>query len=210
MKASLPSAGLYAITPDRDYGDGELLAAVEAALRGGAVMLQYRRKTLSRPRALCELDVLIPACERHGALLFVNDDIELAAASGAHGVHLGRDDGDYQALLRAPDRRLLVGVSCYNTLALARNAVTAGADYIAFGSVFPSGTKPAAVHCPLSVIAAARRELGCPIVAIGGITPDNAIEAVEAGANFVAAIEGVFGTADVEANAIRYARAFSF
>lgn len=205
----MSSSGLYAITPDRDYGDGELLVAVEAALRGGAVMLQYRRKRLGRSQALGELDVLIPACKRYGALLFVNDDIELAAASGAHGVHLGRDDGDYGQLLRAPDRRLLVGVSCYNSLALARDAVAAGADYVAFGSVFPSDTKPAAVHCPLSVLDAARRELGCPIVAIGGITPDNAIEAISAGANFVAAIEGVFGTADVEANAVRYARAFS-
>ena len=209
MRKCLPASGLYAITPDGPPDLDGLLRAATAALCGGAVILQYRRKTLARGVARREVEALLPVCERHGALLIVNDDVQLAEISGAHGVHLGREDGDYKALLSDPERRLLVGVSCYNSLQLARVAAASGVDYIAFGSIFPSATKPAAVHCPLSVIRTARQELSCPIVAIGGITPDNAGKVIAAGANFVAAIEGIFAAPDVEASAARYAKTFT-
>ena len=209
MRKAMPLKGLYAITPDRPYATGELLNATAAALRGGAVVLQYRRKGIGREEARREIEALLPICENHGAILIVNDDIQLALSAGAHGVHLGRDDDDYQQLLGDPDRRLLVGVSCYNSLLLARAAAASGVDYVAFGSVFPSLTKPTAIQCPHDVIRAARQELSCAIVAIGGITPDNASQIVDAGANFVAAIEGVFAAPDIEANAARYAQIFT-
>ena len=209
MRKSLPARGLYAITPDRPYGKGELLSATASALRGGAVVLQYRRKTVPPEEARREIEDLLPLCEKHGAILIVNDDIRLALITGAHGVHLGREDGDYQQLLSAPDRRLLIGVSCYDSLASARTAAASGVDYVAFGSVFRSSTKPAAVQCPHAVLRAARQELHCPIVAIGGITPDNAKQVVDAGAHFVAAIDGIFAAPDIEESAARYARIFT-
>ena len=171
-------------------------------------MLQYRRKGLSHAQAAPEVTALIACCERHDALLFVNDDVRLALDTGAHGVHLGRDDGDYTDLARDRSRRLLLGVSCYNSLALARQAADAGADYVAFGSLYPTSTKPEAVRCPHAVLGQARTELDLPIVAIGGITPDNAASVFEAGADFVAAISGVFDQPSIFEGASRYARLF--
>ena len=187
----------------------KLVNAAEEALRGGARLLQYRRKGLSAAESKPEVEALVACCNRHDALLFVNDDVALAREAGAHGVHLGRDDGDYQALARDGSRRLLLGVSCYNSLALARAAADAGVDYVAFGSMYPTSTKPEAVHCPLTVLSQAHAELRLPIVAIGGITPDNAARVIEAGADFVAAIGGVFDQASVFESAARYARLFT-
>ena len=204
----LPICGLYAITPDRATPLEQLVFEVEEALRGGARLVQYRRKGLSPEQALPEIRALVASCEQHDALLFVNDHVKLAEAAGAHGVHLGRDDGDYCALAGDKSRRLLLGVSCYDSLALARKAAAAGVDYVAFGSVFPTSTKPAAVHCPHAVLSAARAELALPLVAIGGITPDNASSVIEAGADFVAAIGGVFEQPSILESAARYARLF--
>ena len=204
----LPQCGLYAITPDRPMTLPTLVHAAEEALRGGARLLQYRRKGLSAVQAKPEVEALVACCNRHDVLLFVNDDVALAREAGAHGVHLGRDDGDYQALARGRSRRLLLGVSCYNSLARAREAAEAGVDYVAFGSVYSTSTKPEAVHCPLTVLSQARAELRLPIVAIGGITPDNATSVIEAGADFVAAIGGVFDQASIFESAIRYSRLF--
>ena len=204
----LPECGLYAITPDRSMAPSQLLDAVEEALRGGARLLQYRRKGVSRAQAKPEIEALVASCERYDALLFVNDDVELARSAGAHGVHLGRDDGDYTALARDSGRRLLLGVSCYDSLTLARSAADAGVDYIAFGSLYPTSTKPEATHCPHAVLAQARAELRLPIVAIGGITPDNAASVLAAGADFVAAIGGVFDQPSIFESAARYARLF--
>lgn len=205
----LPTCGLYAITPDRPVPLEVLVLAVEEALRGGARLLQYRRKGLSRLQAKPEIEALVSSCERQGALLFVNDDATLAEMAGAHGVHLGRDDGDYARLASDKSRSLLLGVSCYDSLALARSAAAAGVDYVAFGSVFPTTTKPQAVRCPLEVLSKARAELDLPIVAIGGITPDNAREVIEAGADFVAAVGGVFDQPSIYESATRYARLFN-
>ena len=208
MKKTLPAGGLYAITPDREQTPGELVAAVAEALLGGAVIVQYRRKGIAPDRAHAEASALLGLCERHGALLFINDDRELACAIGAHGVHLGKDDGDYAAFAADPARELLIGVSCYDSLERARVAAAAGVDYVAFGSLYPTSTKPGAVPCAREILAAARAELGLPIVAIGGITPDNAPPVIAAGADFVAAIGGVFDQVSIRDSAACYARLF--
>ena len=205
----LPPCGLYAITPDRPMALPELMQAAEEALRGGTRLLQYRRKGLAHAQAKPEVEALVTCCERHDALLFVNDDVELAHSAGAHGVHLGRDDGDYAALARDGSRRLLLGVSCYNSLASARLAAAAGVDYVAFGSLYATSSKPEAVHCPHAVLSQARAELDLPIVAIGGITPDNAASVLEAGADFIAAIGGVFDQPSIFESASRYSRLFT-
>lgn len=207
-RKQLPDGGLYAITPDRPMSLAALLDAAEEALIGGARLLQYRRKGILHETARPEVEALVTRCDHHGALLFVNDDVTLAEIGGAHGVHLGREDGDYRRLAGDRSRRLLLGVSCYDSLALARSAAEAGVDYIAFGSVYPTLTKPQAVRCPLGVLSAARAELGLPIVAIGGITPDNAVDVIGAGADFVAAIGGVFDQPSIRESAARYARLF--
>ncbi len=189
--------GLYAITPDG--ADGErLLRLVERALEGGTRLLQYRNKSAAPAQRLAEARALMALAARHDAKLIVNDDLVLALEVKAHGLHLGREDGELGAA-RAAFRGLL-GASCYDSLDLARRAAAAGADYIAFGSVFPSPTKPGAVRAPLSLFAAAR-PLGLPMVAIGGITLANAPELVRAGADCLAVISSLFDAPDVAAAA---------
>ena len=198
--------GLYAITPQEQ--DTEVLARkVAASLAGGAAIVQYRAKDLPEPVRLEQAKRLATLCRAHGVPLIVNDDVDLATAAGADGVHLGRDDGDI-ARVRAAIGRGLLGVSCYDQPERARTAARLGADYVAIGSVFPSSTKPGAVHAPLALLDEARRSSGLPVVAIGGITAANAGLAVQAGADMVAVISAVFDAADIEGAARAIARAF--
>lgn len=205
MQPKFPPRGLYAITAAR-YPDTErLLAEAGAALAGGAVMLQFRDKSgdpawrLAAARALHEL------CERWGVPLVINDDVELARAVAAAGVHLGGEDADPASARDRLEPGTIIGVSCYDSLQRAERAVAAGADYLAFGSLFDSHTKPAAVRCPLAVLEAAR-QLGLPLVAIGGLTPENGGRAIAAGASLLAVISGVFDQPDVQAAARRFMR----
>ena len=188
--------GLYAITP---HGPN-VLGKVEQALEGGIAMLQYRRKdeaTVEEAKALLALS------RRHGVPFIVNDDVELALRIGADGVHLGRDDGDLVAARRKLKGKLL-GASCYDRPELAHAAVAAGADYVAFGSVFSSPTKPAAVRAPLSLF----KEFQIPLCAIGGITLRNVPQVIAAGADMVAVISDLFDAPDIQARAAAYRKLF--
>ena len=196
--------GLYAVTPDCD-DSAVLLQKAEQALRGGIALLQYRSK--ARERDLAEARELARLSRRYGVPLIVNDDIELALLVQADGVHLGRDDGDL-ARSRSQLRGKLLGASCYDSLERARAAVAAGADYVAFGSGFASGTKPGATRAPLSLFAAAR-SLGVPLCAIGGITAENAAQVVNAGADLLAVIADLFGAPDIASQVRRYTAAFA-
>jgi len=202
--------GLYAVTDAALAGGRRLPDLVAQALAGGARLIQYRDKSSDPARRLAEAGALAALCHAANALLIVNDDVELALAAGADGVHVGRDDAAI-ATARArlgPDR--LVGVSCYNRFDLAVAAAAAGADYVAFGSFFPSSTKPDAVRADLSLLERARRQLAVPVVAIGGITPENGGALVRAGADMLAVITAVFGAADVRTAAAALARLFDF
>ena len=195
--------GLYAITPD-SADTAALARKVEQALKAGVAMLQYRSKLLSRDRRLLQARELAPLARGYGVPFIVNDDVEIALAVGANGVHLGKDDGDLAAArARLPGRML--GASCYDSLDGARAAVRAGADYVAFGSVFPSGTKPGAVRAPLSLFG---HDLGVPLCAIGGITLQNAPQLIAAGASLLAVISDLFDAPDVGARATQYRRLF--
>ena len=200
-------SGLYAITPG--LADSALLAGkVEAALHGGARVVQYRNKAAGERLRHEQALHIARLCRGAGACFIVNDSIELARVVAADGVHLGKDDdgvGAARALL-GPGK--LIGVSCYNQLWRARDAVARGADYIAFGSFFPSPTKPDAVAASCDLLRAAR-EFSLPIVAIGGITPDNAAGLIEAGADAVAVVSAVFDAPDVERAARRIAGLFA-
>ena len=201
--------GLYAITPTSLCQDPpRLLTAVESALRGGARVIQYRDKTDDHARRLASARELRTLCDRHRAKLIINDDVELVLEANAHGVHLGLDDmGLIDARARlGPDR--LIGVTCQDSLSRARAANEGGADYLAFGAFFPSRTKPDARHATLALLEQARVSTSLPLCAIGGITAQNCAPLIAAGADLIAAVEGVFGAPDIEAAARAYARQF--
>jgi len=198
-------AGLYAITPDEPRTD-ILLRKVGEALRGGASAVQYRNKTADpelRREQGCALAAL---CRAAGVVFIVNDDLELALELDAGGVHLGADDGDLAEARQRLGQAKLLGASCYNRLELAEAAAKAGADYLAFGSVFASATKPGAVRAPLAIFAQARRGIDLPLVAIGGITLENAPRVFAAGADAIAVISAVFDAADIAASAAGFTR----
>lgn len=192
-------AGLYAITPDWD-DSARLFRAVQAALGGGARVLQYRNKRSTAARRLEHALGLSALCRKAGATFIVNDDVALALEVEADGVHLGRTDGDIAAARRRLGPERLLGASCYNRLELAAPLIAAGADHVAFGSVYPSATKPDAVRAGLDLFDAAR-PLGVPLVAIGGITLDNAAPVIAAGADAIAVISDLFDAPDIAARA---------
>ena len=200
-------AGLYAITPDEALTE-ILVPKVEAALRGGAAALQYRNKTASPALRLEQARALAPLCRAAGAAFIVNDDLDLALALGADGAHLGADDGDLVLARRRLGPGRMLGASCYDRIDLAQAAKRAGADYLAFGSVFSSSTKPNAVRAPLTIFAEARRQFDLPLVAIGGITLQNAPEAYAAGADALAVISALFDATDIAARAADFTRLY--
>lgn len=200
--------GLYAIADTLYLGDAVLAAAVGQALRGGARVIQYRDKTHAAAKRLRAAQTLRALCADYAAAFIVNDDVSLALAARADGVHLGREDATIDAARLALGADALIGVSCYNDWQRAERAVRRGADYLAFGSFFPSRTKPHAVRAEPALLRAARSRFDLPLVAIGGITPDNGAALIDAGADALAVISGVFDRPDIEQAARRYARLF--
>ena len=189
--------GLYALTPETNETDA-LVEAVIAALDGGAAAVQYRAKHASTMRRDEQARALARVLAARGGIYIVNDDVELAQAVGADGVHLGRDDASVASARAVLGPERLIGVSCYDDFERARRAVAEGADYVAFGSFFASSTKPQAPRADPARLREARA-LGVPVVAIGGITAANAGSLVEAGADAVAVIADVFDRPDAVA-----------
>ncbi|MGK0673602.1 MAG: thiamine phosphate synthase [Halothiobacillaceae bacterium] len=201
--------GLYVITDPALIPDDRFVERVEAALRGGARIVQYRDKRGDRPlRERLAREVVRLCCE-YGALSIINDDLELARRVGADGVHLGREDAALEHARNRLGPRAILGVSCYNQLELALKAAAEGADYVAFGSFFPSRSKPQAVPASMDLLREARKTLHLPLCAIGGITADHAAPLVEAGADMLAVISDVFAAPDVEAAVRRYVPLFN-
>lgn len=202
--------GLYAITSAAICADdARLLAAVDAALAGGARLLQYRDKLADRACRERRARALLQRCRAHGVPLIVNDDLELALRIGADGVHLGQRDAPLAQARARLGADALLGVSCGDSLELARAAQDLGASYVAFGRFFASRTKPDAAPARLATLRAARAELRIPCCAIGGITPARAPELIAAGADLIAAVDGVFGATDIRAAVESYVRAFA-
>ena len=200
-----PISGIYAITPETE-DTAQLSAKVFAALAGGIRLVQYRNKTASAQLRRYQCEALSECMRAVGATLIVNDNAQLAADVQAHGVHLGKDDATVVQARRllGPDR--IIGVSCYNDLALAREQERAGADYVAFGSFFPSVTKPDAVAASLDLLSVARIQLEVPVVAIGGIDRNNAAQLLDGGADAVAVLSALFSVEDTEQEARAFAR----
>lgn len=195
--------GVYAITDLELTPGAELRRAVEQALRGGVSLVQYRDKTAAAGLRLERAGELLELCSRYEVPLIVNDDAALARAIGAAGVHLGGADmpvAEARALLGAD---AIIGVSCYNKFETALGAAAAGADYVAFGSAFPSPTKPGAVRAPLTLYRQARESLRVPVCAIGGIDAGNAQFLIDCGVDMLAVISGIFAQNDIESAARR-------
>ena len=191
--------GLYAITPQGE----DLERKVRLALEGSIALLQYRSKRRNRAQAAA----VVRLAREFGVPVIINDDVQLALELGAGGAHLGRDDGDLgRARARLGSR--ILGASCYNDLALARGAVAIGADYVAFGSMFASPTKPRAARASLALLGDAKT-LGVPLAAIGGITLENAPQLIAAGADLLAVISDLFDAPDIRARAEAYGKLFT-
>ncbi|WP_222909586.1 thiamine phosphate synthase [Pseudomonas sp. DNDY-54] len=199
--------GLYAITDSKLLSDGRLLSYAEAALKGGARLLQYRDKSSDDRRRLREAEALRELCARHGAQLIINDDAELAARLGV-GLHLGQDDGSLAVARALLGRQAIIGATCHARLDLAEQAVREGASYIAFGRFFDSHTKPGAPAATPEMLEQARQRFSLPITVIGGVTLDNAPDLIARGASLIAVVHALFA-ADSSSEVERRARAFS-
>ena len=199
--------GLYAITPDTPDGV-RLLTDVEAALRGGCRILQYRDKLSDKAEQVARARALRRMTTAFGATLLINDDLALTCLVQADGVHLGGEDGCLVAAraILGPDR--LLGASCYANLAHAGPALAAGADYIAFGAVYPSPTKPQAARATVDLLREAKSGFAAPLCAIGGITLDNAPPLIAAGVDLLAVITDLFSAPDIAARAAQYQHLF--
>ena len=210
--------GLYAITPESSDLP-RLIDQVGQAVAGGASIVQYRNKLLPPNAAAAQAKALQTLLYGTDARFIVNDNIELALTIGADGVHVGRDVGDANALAGIRERiarepfssrrqSFLIGVSCYNDLERAKTAVSAGADYVAFGSFFPSKTKPDAIRADVSLVKAAKRLLDVPVVAIGGITLENASQLIAVDVDAIAVITDLFAATDIVHRARQFTNLF--
>ncbi|HFD86943.1 MAG TPA: thiamine phosphate synthase [Gammaproteobacteria bacterium] len=204
MKTDSRLHGLYAITHQGYSGIEQLLQETEAALKGGARIVQYRDKSADPHQRQEQASELAGLCRHHQASLIINDDVELAITVGAQGVHLGKDDDDIVKARALLGPEAIIGISCYNQLALAEHAAAAGASYVAFGSFYPSPTKPDAVRASTELLTR-WSEFSLPSCAIGGITLDNAAPLISAGASMLAVISDLWSAPDIEQHARRFA-----
>lgn len=196
---------LYAITDSQLLPGDTLFSCVEAALSGGSRWVQYRDKSQNQERRLYESKKLLELCIRYGAKLIINDDVQLARAICAHGVHLGQEDGSPMDARQLLGEHAIIGVTCHDSLTLAQQALAQGANYIAFGRFYSSATKPDARPAPINVIHEARTLFKhTTIVAIGGITLENAQPLLDAGADKVAVSQGLFTANDIALQATSF------
>jgi thiamine-phosphate pyrophosphorylase len=199
--------GLYAVTPDV-ADSANLVMMTREALSGGARLIQYRNKTANIALRLEQSRLLSHLCRKLNVLFIVNDHPDLAAEAGADGVHLGQEDAPVTEARRKLGPGKIIGVSCHDQLELAVEAERQGADYVAFGAFHISSTKPGAMAAPIDLLHHAKRKLHIPVVAIGGITSNNAMELIHAGAHAVAVSNALFGARNIRAAAESFSRLF--
>ncbi len=203
-----PSRGLYAITKTEEKTSDSLIAEVASAIKGGACIIQYRDKLATDQQAFYCATKLQALCKQHKIPLIINDDVELACRVNADGVHLGKDDGSIALARKRLGLNAIIGLSCYNNIDLAKNAASEGADYVAFGRFFPSTSKPLAAPADVETLTLAKKQIKVPIVAIGGILPENGQQLLDYGADILAVIGGVFAH-DPEQSAFKYQKLFT-
>lgn len=190
MRLPFPSTGLYAITQTERKNDSTIIQEVSSALKGGASVIQYRNKESDNTLDL--VNKLLFLCKENNVPFIINDDVELANQISADGVHLGKDDSNILEARKILGTHAIIGLSCYNDLTLAIKAEQLGANYVAFGRFFPSNSKPLASPARIETLHQARKQIQLPIVAIGGILPQNGKQLLKAGADILAVIGGIF------------------
>ena len=200
--------GLYAITDQNMIAPKKFTSRVRQALEGGANIIQYRNKSQHHELRLEQAASLVALCAEFGALSIINDDIELSKLVDADGLHIGSDDDDLSYARSELGPEKIIGVSCYASLGLANQAIAGSADYVAFGSIFASSTKPQAPVASLDILRQATQELSVPVVAIGGINLGNLSDVVATGVDSVAIISGIFASDDANVAAQSFAKAF--
>jgi len=197
MKHAAQLTGLYAITDENLITQNLFKQSIEQALEGGVRIIQYRDKSDDSVKRQQQAKQLKNLCHRYNALCIINDDIDLCLSVAADGVHLGKDDGDIAQARKRLGDNAIIGASCYGQLTLAQQAENDGADYVAFGAIFPSSTKPLAKTAGLSILQHAQSQIKVPICAIGGINTTNAKQTVESGADMLAVISSLFAQEDI-------------
>ena len=199
--------GVYAITPEIADTEG-LLDRVSLALKGGVRVVQYRNKNAPVELKHQQSLALQTLCRGFEVPFIINDDVELAEHVGADGVHLGQADATISEARAMLGVNSIIGISCYNQIALAERALSESADYVAFGSFFPTANKRDAVVAPLNILREAEGRFRAPVVAIGGIRLENAGEVIAAGADALAIISGLFDARDITATARVFGQLF--
>ncbi len=200
--------GLYAITDEKLITESDFDKTIEQALSGGCSIIQYRDKSTNVSKRLAQARTLRSLCNEFTATLIINDDIALAKAVAADGVHLGENDISIEQTRSILGNEFIIGISCYNQLQRSLDAQTAGADYVAFGAVFASPTKPGARLASCELIAQAKSQLDIPVCAIGGIDKTNVAQVIDSGADMTALISGLFAEQDIHHTAERISRLF--
>lgn len=191
-------SGLYAITDENLIPEHSFNQVIELALQGGTRIIQYRDKSGNEQKRLQQASALRRLCRQYQATCIINDDVELAKAVNADGVHIGKDDESITRAREILGDNAIIGVSCYNRLKLAIAAQNNRADYVAFGAMFASPTKPQAANADLNLISEARQKLSLPICTIGGISQDNIEQVIKHGADMAAVISGLFSADDIK------------
>ena len=189
--------GIYAITDESLLAGKDLESAVRATLEAGICLLQYRSKSLPVETRLQQARLLQQCCQEFNVPLLINDDVQLCLETGAAGVHLGQGDTDLAAARSRLGAEAIIGISCHDSVEAALQAQSGSADYVAFGRFFPSSTKPQATPADPGVLERAKSQISIPLVAIGGINPENGAALVEAGADMLAVIHSIFAADDI-------------
>lgn len=201
--------GLYAITDEQLITRQLFSQAIESALQGGAKIIQYRDKSDDQQKRFQQATILHTLCQQYQATSIINDDIELAKAVNADGVHLGKDDASLIRARQTLGDKAIIGVSCYNDLSLAIAAEKNRANYVAFGAIFSSSTKPGAVVAGLDIIATAKQQLSIPVCTIGGISDKNIPQVIKQGADMAAVISSLFSAHDIKHTAQNLSQYFN-
>ena len=199
--------GLYIVTPDWDDTD-KLLQVTEQALQGGAALLQYRHKSADAALRQQQAEALLALCRRYQRPFIINDYVDLCLALDADGIHVGGTDASVAEVRAKVGADKIVGASCYGDLELAHAAYRAGASYVAFGGFYPSRVKKYPVTTPPDIVTRAKAEIALPNVVIGGMTQENALPLIAAGADMVAAISSVYLAEDPAAAARSFVALF--
>ena len=195
--------GLYAVTHE-EKDSCVLSSQVESCIKGGARLIQYRSKTLSKIEQNKQAKKIKTICNYHKVPLIINDDIELCRILDADGVHLGENDDSLEQarLILGPSK--IIGVSCYNSIDRVKKAVDNGVTYVALGACFPTTTKPNAPIASLDFITLVLKNFKIPIVAIGGINLENIELLTNKGINCIAVINSLFKKKDIEGTARQF------